>query len=325
MSICSADKTIVPNRIKLNSPLELVEHFEDLLGEAHGFGSFLFDTNGQIIVDNGATWLYTTSLTGDKWESWTRPFNLRTMKAGPASRILVSEPEDHRGAVLHNVIRIATDLVVGFFSGGTGVMAAIATAPNAKFKRDHAFRINPVQGWETHGNPTEGWVLEANGAFVTISENTDSVVLWQGYDSYQAKHLLGDLAWAKIRVDKKTRRISLEGRHPENPLPFRDPSWSCARCGGNLNSNIRIDGRYVFFYYFRPFDSSEAYIAIALCPDPLFLTGCEHFVVDHMRGQEEVAEKFQVIQEGNELLVFSENRLKDKSWRTGMRRFLVAR
>ena len=325
MFMNSADKTIMPSRLVLDSPLELVEHVEDLLGEAHGFGSFLFDTNGQIVVDNGITWLYTTSLTGNKWESWSRSFDLRTMKTGPAWRVLVSEPEDRRGAVLHHVIRVAPDLVVGFFSGGTGVLAATATAPNAKFKRDDTFRINPVQGWETHGEEPEGWVLEANGAFVKIREDMDSVVFWQGYDSYLATRLLGDLAWAKIRIDKKTRRISLEERHPENPLPFRDPSWSCARCGGNLSSNVRIDGRYVFFYYFRPLNSSDAYIALALCGEPLFLTDTEHFLVDHMRGQEEVAEKFQVIQQENELLVFSENRLKDKSWRTGMRRFLVVR
>lgn len=311
------------NQLTLNGPLELVEHVEDLLGEAHGFGSFLFDTNGQIIEDNGKTCLYTTALAGDKWESWVRSFDLRAMRAGPARCVLTSKPEDHRGAVLHHVIRIAPNFVVGFFSGGKGVKAAIATAPDADFKRDDGFNINPIKGWETRGEELEGWVLEANGAFVKIQEDADSVVFWEGYDSYLAARMLGDLAWAKIRVDKRTRRISLEERHPENPLPFRNPDWSCARCGGNLSSNIRINGRHAFFYYFRPLKSTEAYIAMGLCEDPLFQSATEHFLVDHMRGQEEIAEKFQLIPQGSELWLFSENRLRDKSWRTGMRRFRV--
>lgn len=308
----------------LDSPLRLVEHVEDLLDEVHGFGSFLFNTKGEVVVKHGVTWLYTTILTDGKWESWVRPFDLKKMKAGPAQLVLVSTPEDRRGAVLHHVISIAPDFIVGFFSGGTGgVRAAIATAPDTDFKRDTTFKIDPIQGWETCGETPEGWVLEANGAFVKIHEDADSLIFWEGYDSYLAAHKLGDLAWAKIRVDKKTRFVSLVERHPENPLPFRDPSWSCARCGGNLSSNIRIDGRYAFFYYFRPFNSPDVFIALALSSEPFFQKDVEHFLVDHMRGQEEVTEKFQVIQQDNELLVFSENRFKDGSWRTGIRRFLI--
>ncbi len=293
------------------------------MGEAHGFGSFLFDTNGQIITENGKTWLYTTTLSGDKWESWARSFDLRTMRAGSARCVLTSKPEDRRGAVLHHVIRIAPDFLVGFFSGGIGVKAAIATAPDAKFERDNTFSINPVKGWETRGEPLEEWVLEANGAFVKIQEDTERVVFWEGYDSYLAARRLGDLAWAKVSIDKRTRCISLEQRHPGNPLPFRHPGWSCARCGGNLSSHIRINDRHAFFYYFRPLESTDAYIAMGLCKDPLFQTATEHFLVDHMRGQEEIAEKFQLIRRDGELCLFSENRLKDKSWHTGMRRFRI--
>lgn len=325
MSINNLNTKIILERFTPESPLKLVEHVEDLLGEAHGFGSFLFNTKGQIVVKNGVIWLYTTMLMDDKWESWARPFDLKTMKSGHAQRVLASTPDDLRGAVLHHVILIAHDFIVGFFSGGTGVRAAIATAPDADFKRDSTFIIDPIQGWETHDEMSDGWVLEANGGFVEIYEDADSVIFWEGYDSYLAERKLGDLAWAKIKIDKKTRLVSHVERHLENPLPFRDPNWSCARCGGNLSSNVRIDGRYAFFYYFRPFNSLDVFIGLALCKEPLFQKDVEHFLVDHIRGQEEVAEKFQTIQQNNELLVFSENRFKDGSWRTGVRRFLISK
>jgi hypothetical protein len=101
------------------------------------------------------------------------------------------------------------------------VKAAAATAPDAEFIKDDTFSFNPVKGWETCGEAPEGWVLEANGAIVKIQEEADNLVFWEGYDSYLAAQLLGDLAWAKIKVDKRTRRISLEERYPENQLPFR--------------------------------------------------------------------------------------------------------
>lgn len=306
-------------------PVQLVEHVDDLFGEAHGFGSFLFDTKGQMVHYNGVTWLYTTVLNGDKWESWARSFEIKTMKTGPARRVLVAVPEDRRGAVLHHVVSVSPNFIVGFFSGGTGVRAAIAQDPEGDFIRDHNFRINPVRGWETRGDAPDDWFLEANGAFVEIQEDADGLIFWEGYDSYLAKGRLGDMAWAKVKVDKKARNVTLVERHPKNPLPFRDPSWSCARCGGNLNRDVRVDGRYVFFYYFRPLDSSRVFIGMALSRDPLFQTDTEHFVVDSMRGKEAVAEKFQFIRQHNELLLFSENRFKDGSWHTGMRRFLITR
>ncbi|MCF8113063.1 MAG: hypothetical protein K9K21_04315 [Desulfotignum sp.] len=316
--------TILPDRLALKSPLKLIEHIDDILDEAHGFGSFLFNTQGQTVVEHGGTWLYTTLLANGNWESWVRPFDLKTMKAGPSKRVLVPLSEDLRGAVLHHVIRITPDFFVGFFSNGRGVRAAVATTPDAIFTRDTYFGIDPVQGWETHEETIDGWALEANGAFVKIYEDVDSVIFWEGYDSYLSSRKLGDLAWAKIRIDKNMRNISLVERHPNNPLPFRDSSWSCARCGGNLSSNVRIDGQHAFFYYFRPFNSSNAFIGLALCSDPLFQKNVTHFLVDHMHGQEDVAEKFQVIQKENELLLFSENRFKDGSWRTGVRRFSMS-
>jgi len=313
----------LPKQLSLESPLELVEHVDDFLGEPHGFGSFLFNTNGQILLNNGMTWLYTTALTDGKWESWARPFHVDTMKTGPAERVLVSMPEDLRGAVLHHVIRISPDFAVGFFSNGKGIRAATAHRPNAYFQRDLTFMIDPVKGWETRNGNSEVWALEANGAFVNIHEDDHTVIFWEGYDSYQATGKLGDLAWVKIKIDKHQRRISNLERHPGNPLRFRDSTWSCARCGGNLSGSIRIDGKYGFFYYFRPINSSDVFIALALCRDPLFQKDVTHYLVDHMRGREMVAEKFQAVMKGRELLLFSENRLKDGAWYTGLRRFLI--
>jgi len=323
MSKNSTDRTFMRKQPLPPSPLVLTEHVEDLLREPHGFGSFLFDTSGEVIVHNDATWLYTTVLSGTKWESWVRPFAFKRMQAGLARRVLAAEPDDRRGAVLHHVIQIAPDFIVGFFSGGKSVQAAVAAGPDQPFQRDPSFKIDPVQGWETQGGPPEGWVLEVNGALVKIQEDPGRLLFWQGYDSYLATRLLGDLAWAKIMIDKKTRRISLIARHPSNPLPFRRPAWSCARCGGNLSSNVRIRGRYAFFYYFRPARAKDAYIALALCKDPLFQGPTDHFLVDRMRGREEVAEKFQAVPQGKELLLFSESRFQDQSWHTGVRRFSV--
>lgn len=67
----------------------------------------------------------------------------------------------------------------------------------------------------------------------------------------------------------------------------------------------------------------EAFIGLTLSSDPLFLSGLEHVVVDELAGDEEVAEKFQALLCGEALLLFYENRLRDGTWRTAMRRYAV--
>ena len=267
----------LPKGFAKESPLELVEHMDDILGESHGFGSFLFNTKGQVVQENKMTWLYTTMLANGKWESWVRPFHITTMETGPAQRVLVSKPEDLRGAVFHHVIRISPELTVGFFSNGKSIRAAIASRPNSGFERDQTFMINPVEGWETCYESADEWALEANGAFVDIYEDDHTIIFWEGYDSYLATRKLGDLGWVELKIDKDKRCISQIGGHPQNPLPFRDPGWSCARCGGNLSSSVRIDGKYAFFYYFRPLNSPDVFIALALSKDPPFSEKCHSF------------------------------------------------
>ncbi|TIU08121.1 MAG: hypothetical protein E5W39_05505, partial [Mesorhizobium sp.] len=97
-----------------NLPLKLIEHRSDILGEAHGFGGFLFDASGKPVIKNGLGWLYTTALAGEKWESWVRPFNFRTFQAGSPTRVLLPRPGDDR-AVLHHVVAIAEELFVGLY------------------------------------------------------------------------------------------------------------------------------------------------------------------------------------------------------------------
>jgi hypothetical protein len=303
------------------SPLELIDHEEDLLGEAHGFGCFLFDLEGRLVLRDGMTWLYTTQLSRDKWESWVRPFDLSSLSSGRPKRVLTPTSGEGR-AVLHHVIAVADDLFVGFYCNGVGLGAAIAADPASEFASDTSFVFGPAVGWETRGGSTDGWSLEANGAHVLCEDTADATVFWQGYDSYREDGRLGDLGWAKIEVDKRRRRVTLLNRHHHNPLPFRRPDWCCVRCGGNLSSDIRIRGKRAYFYYIRP-NTSEVLIGLTLSDDPLFMESGEHFIVDKVRGDEIVAEKFQALQQGDTLLLFYENRLKDDSWRTGLRRYRV--
>lgn len=301
------------------SPLVLVEHVPDLLGEAHGFGGFLFDRHGRVIVEDGAVWLYTTRLAADGWDSWVRRLDLATLKAGPARRVLVPDP-GHDRAVLHHVVRVADGLVVGFYCDGLGFSAAIADAPEARFVRAPGFAVRPEPGWETRGESADAWSLECNGAYVLIADGPDSLDFWQGYDSYRRDGRLGDLGWIRIRIDKVARNVRALERHPENPLAFRETDWACVRCGGNLSSDVTIGGRRAFFYYLRP-DHARFFIGMALSTDPLFLGDAAHHVIGGALAEEEVAEKFEALADGDDLLLFYESRHSDGSWRTGLRRF----
>ncbi len=300
-------------------PLVLIDHKADILGEAHGFGGFLFDRSGGLVSRNGVAWLYTTLMAAGKWESWVRPFDLTTLRAGPARCVLLPAAQ-HDRAVLHHIVAIADDFMVGFYCDGVGVSAGVATAPDADFVPDPGFVLKPEVGWETGGGSVEGWSLESNGAYVLCEDNPRETVFWQGYDSYRRNGRLGDLGWAKVRVDKRTRRVELLGRHPDNPLAFRKPEWLCARCGGNISSDVMIGTKRAFFYYFRP-NLSEVFIGLALSDDALFFKNVDHFIVDGVLEQETVMEKFQAVQVDSELMVFYESRFADGSWRTGLRRY----
>ena len=134
-----------------DSPLILVDHIPDLLGEEHGFGGFLFDPQGRLLIHDGLAWLYTTSLAGGVWESSVRRFDLNTLQPGPKRRVMVPTPGDDR-AVLHHIIAVAEDLIVGLYCDGLGVRAAVARKPDAEFVPDPDFLLRPEPGWETRGS-----------------------------------------------------------------------------------------------------------------------------------------------------------------------------
>ncbi|TIU09260.1 MAG: hypothetical protein E5W39_03285 [Mesorhizobium sp.] len=85
---------------------------------------------------------------------------------------------------------------------------------------------------------------------------------------------------------------------------------------------MTVAGKKPFFYYIKP-ETGPIVIGMALGNDPFFVNDTEHFVLDIMLGEEEIAEKFEALQVGNELILFYESRLEDKSWRTGLRRYKI--
>lgn len=302
--------------------LTLTGYTADVLKEAHGFGGFLFDVHGQLVEADGWTWLYTTRLVDGRWESWARRFHLASLMAEPARLVLTPQPNRDR-AVLHHIVAISSDLYVGFYCDGVGVSAALASTPDGDFVYDASFSLDPSIGWETRGGPVEGWSLESNGAFVPCFEDQSGVVFWQGYDSYRKDGGFGDLGWAKIRVDKRNRKVTLLERHAKNPLKFRRPEWLCARCGGNLDSRVTIDGKRPFFFYMRP-ARSELRIGLGLSTDPLFFEDVTVVPFDGLYGNESVAEKFEALAVGGELYLFYESMMTDRSWRTGLRTYRLA-
>jgi len=306
-----------------SSPIVLIDHQIDLLGEPHGFGGFLFDTAGRMVIDpSGMAWLYTTCMADGRWESWVRCFNVNSLEFEPARRILLPLPDRDR-AVLHHIIAVDDDMIVGFYCDGRGVSACVATDPDADFVHDPGFVMQPEIGWETRHGSSSGWSLESNGAYVLIHDLPHELVFWQGYDSYRKEGRLGDLGWMKVRVDKATRQVQLLERHPDNPLSFRNPAWLCARCGGNLSSDVKIASERAFLYYVRPTEF-EVFIGLALSDDPLFLREVRHYLIDTVLGEEAVVEKFQAVLRSGRLLVFYESRFADGTWHTGLRRYELA-
>ncbi len=225
-------------------------------------------------------------------------------------------------AVLHHVLAVSEDLYVGIFCDGPGIGAATASAPDRPFVPDPGFAVLAQEGWETRNGRTQGWTLECNGAQVITGETRETLDFWQGYDSYRAADFSGDLGWFSVHVDKMKRQVRAMERHPANPLAFRAPDRSCARCGGNLAADITVNGKRAFFYYTRP-SMTQALLGLSLSTDPLFLEDAEHHIIGTTLGEETVMEKFQAVKQGEDLLLFHESRFADGSWHTGLRRYRV--
>jgi hypothetical protein len=302
--------------------MRLLEHCPDLLGEAHGFGTLPFDPRGRLVAEGSRTRLWTTLEETGGWTTWRRDLDLDGLAHGPATRVL--EPsDDDLMAVVHDVIVLADGRALALYSNGRGLRAALAPHQDAPFERLDGFALDPEEPWELLGKRPDECSLEANGAHVLVEETSEALELWVGYDSYHRDEKRGDLGWVRLRLDLRADSLTALGRHERNPLPFRPKGWACARCGGNLATDVRVGERRIFFYYLRP-DPARVVLAAVSGDDPLFLDADAPVEYDTLSGPEVLAEKFEAVVWGGDLLVFYESRHADGSWHTALRRYAAA-
>src|ERR1700722_10232707 len=138
--------TITSRAIVGNVRLERIRHISTLLPDQEhvGFGSLLYDKNGELVLHDGSkTWLYTTGLfeapTGaqrdwyGKWISYVREFDVKTLVSGER-KIALGLADADRWAVIHDVIKVNRNLFVAFYSANGVVRAAIGETPDGIFK-----------------------------------------------------------------------------------------------------------------------------------------------------------------------------------------------
>jgi hypothetical protein len=319
----------------ITRPWSLVRlsHEQSLLPEKENsaFGSLLYDARGRLVLHDGdKTWLYTAAVleaptdgTRDwygKWVSHVREFNVRNFASGDKS-VALSVSGAERWAIIHDVIQVSDRLFVAFYSAFGGVRAALAERPQGPFLSVPDFELTPTEEWEKAGGAPQS--LESNGAHVWIGEDSGSVVLWLGYDSYHVDIGTGQLGWAKIAIDKDKRAVRLLEKHPRNPLPLLPEGDLAARCGGNLSSDLRLAGQYVFLYYTRP-TRAKSFLTVALSPDPLFQNITQRIELEPTLGDEKVIEKFESYVIDGKLHVIYESQLASGHWGTGMRTYRIA-
>jgi hypothetical protein len=263
-----------------------------------GFGALLYDGKGGLVLHDGhKTWLYTTGLAEPapggqrdwygKWISYVREFDIKTLVSGP-SKIALGLSGSDRWAVIHDAIKVGPKLFVAFYSANGGVRAAVSERPNGLFETVPDFKIEVTDAWEKQGGEKDS--LESNGAHALIEESNEAVTLWIGYDSYHVDQTAGQLGWAKILIDKRSRNVELIGKYPLNPLQMLPKNYIAARCGGNLATNIRLGGQYAFFYYTRR-SKQEIMLAVALSSDALFQHITSIVEIEPPLGEEKVIEK----------------------------------
>ena len=294
--------------------LKQVFHHDHLTGKNDHFGALLFDANGHLAKHNSnKTWLYTGAKIG-QWKSFVREFDLDTLKATQRTKVLEPQPSD-RWASVHLAIKVQEDLFVLFYSTGKRVRAAVANHPRGPFIVDETFRIGASQPWE------KGCSIESDCGFVKISENADDLQIWKLYDTLCAGST-GQNGWARVRINKRTRRIELLGKHPDNPIKLLRPDWTAARTGGNLDSRIRFNGLHSLFYLSKRVSSSYR-IGVALSRDPLFRTIQFNEEVGGPLRTEGVIEKFQFYQHDRHFFLIYENADRRNDWRTSIRKYTV--
>lgn len=313
--------------------LTRVHHDQNLLPDREhaGFSALLYDAAGDLVLHDGTkTWLYTTGLfeapTGGqrdwygKWISHVREFDAKTLVAGEKQIALGLAGED-QWAVIHDVMQVSDDLVVAFYSTNGGVRAALADRPDGMFEAVPDFQIGVTEPWEDEGGEKDS--LESNGAHVMIEDTDVALTFWLGYDSYHVDATAGQLGWAKVRIDKAARTVELIEKHPNNPLPLLPEGYIAARSGGNLSSDIRLGGKYAFFYYTRP-DKQQIMLTAALSSDPLFQEVDEIVELEPPLGEEEVIEKFEAYMMDDLLYLLYENKLASGHWGVGIRIYEIA-
>jgi hypothetical protein len=298
--------------------------------ENSGFGALLYGADGTVAMHAGhKAWLYTTGLSSPpprgrrnwygKWISYVRELDLRTLASGP-SRVALDLSGEDRWAVVHDVIQVGPMLFVAFYSANGGVRAAVSNRADSPFVPIRDFNLDVTDAWERQGGKEQS--LESNGAHILIDENEAAATLWLGYDSYHVDRTAGQLGWAKIRIDKKSRDVQLLGKYPGNPLPMLPDGYIAARCGGNLASDVRLGGERAFFYYSRP-DTRKIMLTVALSPDPLFGRVSRIVELEPPLGDEKVIEKFEAYMLDDELHIIYENELSSGRWGTGMRVYKI--
>jgi hypothetical protein len=312
-----------------NVHLQRVHIDENLLPDREhaGFGSLLYDSDGKIVLHDGdKTWLYTTGLFeaptgGDrdwygKWISHVREFNTRTLVSGE-KKIVLGLASGDQWAVIHNVVKVSDSLYVAFYSTNVGVRAAVSHRPDGMFEAVPDFQVTVTDSWEEEGGEEDS--LESNGGHVKIEESDTDLSLWLIYDSYHVDKTSGFLGWAKIRIDKQARGVELTGKHPSNPLAvLPKKNYIAARAGGNLPTDLRLDGKHVLFYYTRR-NRNKMMLTAALSSDPLFQDVTDVVEFEPPLGTEEVIEKFEAYMLDDVLHIIYENRLESGHWGTGIR------
>jgi hypothetical protein len=290
-----------------------------------GFGTLVFDPAGKIWRDNhDRTRLYTTTQSAaGQWISQVRDFTTDLLDAGDPITVL-SPQGTELWAVIHLVIRLAGDQWLAFYSHGRGLAAALAPTPEGPFSLIDDFAITPADDWEWQGGAHDVTSLEANGCFEPIAHDGGKFAFWLGYDSYHVDETTGRLAWARVSWDDATQSLTLDQRHPANPLPFQPERWIAARCGGNLERGLALGGLRPFFYYTRP-TRNVCLMALALARpnDPLFLDPVWRSEVDKPLTPEDVIEKFECWRAQDRLYMLYEARHTDGLWRTGYRAYRI--
>lgn len=332
---CSLNAYAEPKPFTIgDTTLKRIHHDENLLpDQGHaGFGSLLFDVDGNLVLEKeGLSWLYTTGLfeapTGGqrdwygKWVSHVRTFNPKTLVSGE-KKLSLGLASGEGWAVIHHAIKVSEDLYLAFYSTNVGVRAAIADKPDSEFTAIPDFELTVTEPWEDEGGEKDS--LESCGGHVKVSNTEKAFEFYLIYDSYHVDATRGELGWAKLKLDKASRKISLLEKHPGNPLNLRPENYIAARAGGNVAADIQFDGNHTFFYYTRP-NRNIIMMAAALSPDPLFQNITHRVEFDTPLGNEIVIEKFEAYVLDNILHIIYENKLSSDHWGTGIRMYEIVK